>query len=265
VPSTATWLTASTVFDTLKLSVAAPIASGTQTAVVTLYPQFAANAPLSITVNYTVTGHGTGPATTALWLGSSDGQMLEYTNLTTTNAAPAISGGTGGATGVGYLAVDADGNLWISSAFRKTVVEVPTVNFAGVTPTTSLTLVRPPDGNTVQPTGIAFDAAGTLWVADSANTGWFYGFTTADRAEGTPTASHIFDLTGVTTTTLNLGDTKFSGLAFDKGGNLWIADEGNALVFEMLAGQITGSNLQLDAFGYMAVGGSGGSHRRRCL
>jgi hypothetical protein len=260
VPSSATWLTASTDYDTLTLSVAAPAATGTQTAVVSLYPQFASNAPLSITVTYTVSGHGgTGPSTAGLWLGNSDGQMLEYTNLTTSNAAPAISAGTGGASGAGYLAVDPNGNLWISSAFRQTVVEVPTANFSTTTPTTSVTLVRPPDGNAVQPTGIAFDKSGTLWVADSANSGWFYGFTTADLAEGTPTASHIYDLVGVTTTTLALGDTKFAGLAYDASGNLWIADQGASLVFEIIAGQLTGSNLQLDAYGYMAVGGNGGS------
>jgi hypothetical protein len=259
VPSSATWLTASTDYDTLKLSVAAPAATGTETAVVSLYPQFASNAPLSINVTYTVSSGGTGPSTAGLWLGNSDGQMFEYTNLTTSNAAPAISAGTGGATGAGYLAVDPNGNLWISSAFRQTVVEVPKANFATTTPTTSVTLIRPPDGNAVQPTGIAFDKSGTLWVADSANSGWFYGFTTADLAEGTPTASHTYNLIGVATTTLSLTDTKFAGLAYDASGNLWIADQGASLVFEMLAGQLTGSNVQLLAYGYMAVGANGGS------
>ncbi len=257
VPSGATWLKASTAYDTLILAPASQPTSGTFNTAVTLYPQFASS-PLTVNVSYTVTGGTGGGGSTGLWLGNSDGQLLEFTALTGPTILPSISTGTGGATGVGYLAADQQGNLWMSSAFRGTVDKLPPSNFSSGSPSLDIQIPRAPSGPSPQPVGIAFDHNGTLWVADSANSGWFYSYTQAQLSMATPTANP-FTLTGVVTGPTSLGHLKLAAVAFDANGNLWLSDEASSLVFEVLAGQLNGSNVDLQAFGFIAVGGNGGS------
>ncbi len=255
-PPSATWLTATVSGDTVKLSASAQSVGGAYNATVNIYPQFG-NAPLQVTVAYTVTG---GSQPTGLWLGNSDGQLLEFTSLAGPTLSPSISTGTGGATGVGYLAVDKAGDLWMSSAFRGTVDKLPPANFSSGSPSLDITLFRPPDGASPQPTGIAFDANGTLWVADSANSGWFYGYNSAALSGTTPSPSNSYDLTSVVNGSSSTHVTpKLGALTFDAGGNLWMSDEATSLVYKVLAGQLNGSNLELEADGFMAVGGNGGS------
>jgi len=258
VAANTTWLSATASGDSVTFSVASNLAAGTYDGTAQVYAQFA-KGPLTVTVRYVVSGGGSGQGFAGLFLASSDGQVKAWPidSLTTSNSTPTISGGTGAASGAGFLAADAAGDLWISSGFRNAIFLIPTSQFSssGLGWKTVCALPTPSGGNAPQPVGVAVDRNGTVWVADSANAGWFYGYSTAGVAQncsvspsGASTPTYTYHLTSVNnSTTPSLTGAEFAGIAFDAAGNLWLLDQAQGFAYKILAGQLTGSNLALSA------------------
>ncbi len=261
IPSSASWLTATTSGDSVSFAVSTNVSAGSYNATVPIYGQFAKGGSLTVSVSYTVTSQSTN-SFAGLFLASSDGQLLGYatSQLGTSNATPTISVGSGAVSGAGYLAVDAAGDLWVSSGFRHDIYEIPTSQFLSKNLTWSYSCELPTPvggGNVPEPAGIAVDTSGTVWVADSANAGWFYGYSTSNvtsncalnptQPSGASHPSNQYHLTSINNSQVPVTAAVLTGMAFDPRGNLWIADQAQGFVYKMLQGQITGSNLELAA------------------
>ena len=85
-------------------------------------------------------------------------------------------------------------------------------------------------GSLGDPSGLAFDSRGNLWIANaSLNTLVMFGAGQLGES-GTPTPSVVIGG--------SLGGP--SGLAFDAAGNLWVSNSGSAIL-RFAAGQLTSS------------------------
>ena len=109
----------------------------------------------------------------------------------------------------------------------------------------------------IQPNGIAFDASQEcLWVVDAKSSGCRLTGTRRARwrrARPVPTRLTSCSLGGV----LNGGtitSAQLTAVAFDASGNMWIADAATSVVYELLAGQISGSGVDVQTYGIMQVG-----------
>ncbi|TLX93143.1 MAG: hypothetical protein E6K91_09015 [Thaumarchaeota archaeon] len=191
-----------------------------------------------------------------LWVvDSNNNRVLKYAApITSGEAATVVIGqgtfttGTFGTTattltGPVGISFDSAGNLWVADSSNSRVLEYAapittgeaatvvvgqstfTTNTAGTTATT-LTF----------PTGISFDSAGNLWVADDVLK-YAAPITTGEAAtvvigQGSFTTGTF----GTTATTLH---TPF-GISFDSAGNLWVADRGNNRALKYAAPITTG-------------------------
>ncbi len=119
------------------------------------------------------------------------------------------------------IAFDARGNLWVGSYNGNYIVEYPAAEvsaWSGALTDPSFALkIATPNG----PLGFAFDASGNLWVA---------GFDVAKTYE--IAAAHLSG-SGTIAPTDSLVSSYLdfgSGVAFDRGGNLWEATESGYIV-----------------------------------
>lgn len=126
-----------------------------------------------------------------------------------------------------FAAFDADGNLWVSRGApsdEHSVVRYDADMLLSGGLTTHVVITSTDFTN---PTGLAFDKAGNLWVADNENEK-VLKFTTAHLAASYAGAADV-----VITTKTPVGAPVASAysdpnpLAFDKTGNLWIGYSGN--------------------------------------
>jgi sugar lactone lactonase YvrE len=150
-----------------------------------------------------------------------------------------------GATPTGFvgpyaLAFDPSHNLWVADSYGNRVLEfkapfstgeaaslvIGQPGFTTLTPATTSTGLNTPNG-------LAFDSSGNLWVVDSSNNRvleFKAPFSTGEAASlviGQPTfTTNYYTITN--STSLNSPN----GLAFDSGGNLWVADLLNGRVIE---------------------------------
>lgn len=96
-----------------------------------------------------------------------------------------------------------------------------------------------------QPSGIAVDSKGGLWVADATNNRVLHfpnGVATGGNADIVIGQSN-FTASGAGTTQSTL--TTPQGLAVDSNGGLWVADSGNHRVLHFPSGVATGGNADL--------------------
>jgi hypothetical protein len=124
------------------------------------------------------------------------------------------------------IAFDGGGNLWVANSVLNDVVEfTPEQLVASGSPTPAVTLA--PAANSIQdPSLIAFDAAGNLWVP---NTGTVVEFSRDQlTASGSPTPVVILNSTGL---------DRPAGIAFDASGDLWVANI-NSGILEFSPSQI---------------------------
>jgi len=200
-----------------------------------------------------------------LWVSDqSNDRVLEYkTPFSTHEAASLVIGQTGFATtssgattqtslnGVKALAFDSSGNLWVAD-FRQSRVLEYTTPFSNHQ-AASLVIGQPSftsrdcaftptcaasPTNLFDPNAVAFDSSGNLWVADGDNNRvleYAAPFSTHEAASlviGQPS------FTGNAAATSSAGLSGPEGLAFDSGGNLWVADYANSRVLQF-GGSVT--------------------------
>jgi sugar lactone lactonase YvrE len=150
--------------------------------------------------------------------------------------APAVtlSATSGSLSGPAGLAFDLGGNLWVANANASTVVQFTASQLtASGSPTPAVTLSAT-SGSLSGPAGLAFDQRGNLWVAN-ANASTVVEFTASQlAASGSPTPPVTL---GATSGSLDAP----SGLAFDRSGDLWVANDISGTVVEFTASQLGAS------------------------
>ncbi len=184
-----------------------------------------------VTPGGTVSVFITGPTTPTAIAYDAAGNLYiaNFWNNTITRETPGGSGSTFVSSGLNHpdgLAFDAAGNLYIANDGNNTVSEVMASQLAGPAPYTPTTFVPASAVPGLKgPAGLAFDAAGNLYVANQTNN------TVSKVTPG-----------GTVSTIVSAGLALPYGLAFDKSGDLFIANPGvgNATVSEVMASQLAG-------------------------
>jgi sugar lactone lactonase YvrE len=126
----------------------------------------------------------------------------------------------GGAVG---LAFDAAGGLWVAGFDSNTLVRyAPSQLSASGSPTPAI-VVSAMAGSVSRPTGLAFDAAGALWVANQGNDSVVAFGSAKLGASGTPAP----DVVITSTSGRLLGPFD---VAFDRNGSLWVSALWSGLV-----------------------------------
>jgi hypothetical protein len=142
--------------------------------------------------------------------------------------------------------LDSAGNLWVSDSGNCRVLKFPKpfttdesatvavgqTNLATGCGFAASAIFLGGVGKTIG--GIAFDAAGNLWVADTANNR-VLGFPAATLAASGGTATGVLGQTDFVSTAPNRGAglptastlSAPASIAFDSAGNLWVVDQGN--------------------------------------
>jgi hypothetical protein len=154
-----------------------------------------------------------------VWVGDEGGKVSEFNDAT---GAPVVSAGYTdplGNSGLAYVAIDTQGDAWVSSSGGQLndIYELPAPANASSTFTPNAVDSQGP---------LAFDAAGNLWIAG------LKGATTKLNGSGTAAASSPFTGGG------QCGSCA-EGIAVDGAGNVWISDgpflpnEGNVNLAEL--------------------------------
>lgn len=157
-----------------------------------------------------------------------------------TSNAPATT--SSGLTAPFYIAFDHSGDLWVADAGNNRVLEfmapLATSGMAaslviGQANFTSAGAPSPPTAGSLNgPAGIAFDSTGNLWIGDLFNNRVLQfrpAFTNGMNAS-LVLGQTLFTTTTAATTASGLSSPV--GVAFDSGGNLWVADSGNNRTLE---------------------------------
>jgi sugar lactone lactonase YvrE len=193
-----------------------------------------------------------------LWVALSHGNVVaEYAvgQLSTNNlaATPAVtlSANAGSLSQPAGIAFDGNGNLWVANAAANTVVEFSASQLAsGGAPTPAVTIAASA-GSLDGPLGLAFDFGNNLWVAN-ANAGTVVEFAARQlAASGTPTPAVTLSATAGSI----VGPI---GIAFDAGGDLWVANgnTGHNTVVMFAASQLTASGAPIPSVVLSANAGS---------
>ncbi|HEX3617434.1 MAG TPA: Ig-like domain repeat protein [Solirubrobacteraceae bacterium] len=179
-----------------------------------------------------------------LWIADTyDDRLLEYTpgQLTSSGApTPAtIIGDDGGGDldAPAGLAFDGAGDLWVSSSANDGSVlgYTPQQLAGGGSPTPATTIVDDGSGDLSQPSQLAFDSSGDLWVSSSASSMLLEYAPQQLAGGGAATAS---------TTIADDGNGDLADpqqLAFDSAGDLWVASIDAGSVLEYTPVQLGGS------------------------
>lgn len=164
----------------------------------------------------------------AVMLADASGDMLGMAYVTGTGLAgqlgflPGGSGGPVGSCGDGGVATDPAGNVYLTCSKEAMVFKVTPQTGGGWTETEIGTDILAQDG-LHQPTGIAVDGAGNVFVADA----------TQNRVvEFVPTESGYTQVDLPSISGLNIPE----GLAVDAAGNLYIADYNRARIVKETPG-----------------------------
>jgi sugar lactone lactonase YvrE len=147
------------------------------------------------------------------------------------------------------LAFDSKADLWVTNAMANTVVEfTPTQLASSGTPIPTVTLTAT-NGSIAGPLGIAFDASGNLWISNAMaqQPNSVVKFAASQlAASGATTPAVVITASGG-----SLGGPV--GLAFDVGGNLWVANATAGSVVEFAASQLATSGSPVPS---VTLGGS---------
>ena len=147
---------------------------------------------------------------------STKGTLVRYEPVQINAGGPQVPAVT--LTGIGHptsLAFDASGALWVSDLESNRIVKYgPTKLAASGAPAPDVT-IGAVAGSLDAPTGLAFDADGRLWVANSARR-TLAAFTPAQLATGGAVAPAIVIAPSSRSVSIP------TGLAFDGAGALWV-------------------------------------------
>lgn len=151
---------------------------------------------------------------------------------------PIVSIGSASLLNPGGIAFDAAGNLWVTNIGNSTVVMFSSAQLAASGDLVPAVTIGANAGSLDAPIGIAFDVAGNLWVANAVGA-TVVRYTPAQlAASGTP----------VPNVTLGSDGSSLAnplGLAFDNGGNLWVANR-----------TVVGSSLEMIAAAQLSATGA---------
>jgi len=143
------------------------------------------------------------------------------------------------------VAFDSSGNLWVSDANNSRVLEYKPPFSTGMLASLVLGQAKyvglnpiveepppPAQNNLAEPAGLAFDPSGNLWVADLLNS------RVLEYKPPFSTGMNASLVIGQANFTSNVGKATQTtlynpfGIAFDRSGNLWVADYLNSRVLE---------------------------------
>jgi sugar lactone lactonase YvrE len=196
--------------------------------------QLASGTPTpAVTITSGSTGSNIGVAFDAsgnLWV-ASNGSIVQYSasqlkKSGSPSAAVSLSGSA--ISSPEGLAFDAAGNLWVACSGNSTVIELASAQLATSGSPTPPIVISAPSSGLTRPVGLAFDASGDLWVANSTPS-TVVEYTPAQLV-GTGDPAPTVKLSSVA---MSLSAPQF--LAFDGGGNLWVANGEGLTTFTVAA------------------------------
>jgi sugar lactone lactonase YvrE len=198
-----------------------------------------------------------------LWVANDlSGTVVEYSkaSLASGPVVPAVtisSDRSRSLSGPYALAFDSSGDLWVANYDNSTVVKYPKRALTSGRQVPAVTISADSSGSLNSPAGLAFDAAGDLWV--SANlSNKVLEYTRRELLSG-----HLRPAVIISSTSWGSLNSP-EGLAFDRAGNLWVANYGNDSVAEFgrselsssgswLPSVIAGPGTELVSPGYIAI------------
>ena len=125
------------------------------------------------------------------------------------------------------VAFDNVGNLWVTDEMNDRIVEYQRV-LSAFLPSISIGVGRGTTLNSLAgPHGIAFDAAGNLWVADSSNNRVLKFSAPLSNSENASLVLGQTDFNSQTCSSIRSGLCHPMDVAIDSSGNIWVDDSGN--------------------------------------
>jgi len=143
------------------------------------------------------------------------------------------------------LVFDASENMWVGSEKGQAVLMYTPAQYAASGDPTATVILNASSFNFSSPSGVVFDPAGNLWVVDedipngNGGTGEVFKYTKAQITGLTAGTHYIDPVFGIAAQWF----VHLEGLAFDKSGNMWLADERGMNVYKFAADQVTGTGL----------------------
>jgi len=192
-----------------------------------------------------------------LWVADTSGRMLEFSQPFSNGEDASIV--LGGTNQMG-MALDSAGNLWVADTSYYRILRFDSPFSSNMMP--SLVLghrdftaggegVASNSSSLRDPFGITFDSNENLWVADSGNNRvleFTYPFTNGQNASlligQTSFNAGAVDTMGHTANSLD----QPHGIAFDKNGNLWVADSANNRILVYKSNQSGNSQIVFPDF-----------------
>jgi sugar lactone lactonase YvrE len=193
-----------------------------------------------------------------LWITSEDDSTLialAPTSLVrsgSTNAPIVISSIGGSVSAPSGLAFDRQHRLWVANAGNGTVVRFDPEQLASSGSPVPAVVIS----GLGKPVALAFDAAGSLWVSDIHRSKVF-SFSEAQLSTSGLLAPQVI-LTTIAATPPATGRSLLdpAGIAFDAGGNLWVANLGNQTIVSFSPPQLATSGSPVP---HVVLSSSGGS------
>lgn len=143
------------------------------------------------------------------------------------------------------VAFDRSGTLWVASHSDSALVGFPPDALARSAGTEDAIVIRPANGSLSGPAGLAFDAAGRLWVSNVEN-GTIVRYDPEQLAAGgTPVPGVVVQVPG-----------QPDGLAFDAAGSLWVSDAQSRTISAYTPAQLAAAGTPAPAIVLSAVGAS---------
>ena len=143
------------------------------------------------------------------------------------------------------LAFDGSGNMWVGAEHGQQILVYTPAQYAVSGNPTPNVILNANSFSFSSPSNVVFDAAGNLWVVDE-------NIVSGNGGHGEVFKYTKAQITGLTAGTHNIDPVfgiasqyfvHLEGLAFDRSGNMWLADELGVNMYQFSASQLTGTGL----------------------